>query len=202
MANVFNIGGSGANVQSKTVKSTLSQQKLIPNAGVDGFNPVIVSPMALSALTVRSTNSKQVLTPPTGIDGYNSITVNPAQKQVVTYSGRADATVAAKKLVFPGMGSWKTVEFAYIFSNRIPESPILNEVYQIISWSGNLGLDFLYGGSSNLILKSAPPGYTDNWIHVYLDGSSLIAEIKQDEFSFKTTENNRYGILVVGESSV
>lgn len=202
MANVFNIGGSGANVQSKTVKSTLSQQKLIPNAGVDGFNPVIVSPMALSALTVRSTNSKQVLTPPTGIDGYNSIIVNPIQKQIVTYSIRSDATVAAKKLVFPGMGSWKTIEFAYIYSNGIPESPTPNEVYQVISKSGNATLDFLYGGSSNLIFKSAPYGYTDNWIHVYLDGSSLIAEIKQDEFSFKTTENNHYGIFVVGESSL
>lgn len=202
MANVFNIGGSGANVQSKTVKSTLSQQKLIPNAGVDGFNPVIVSPMALSALTVRSKNSKQVLTPPTGIDGYNSIIVNPVQKQVVTYSSRADATVTAKKLVFPGMGSWKTIEFAYISSNIIPESPTPNEVYQVISQVGNASLDFLYGGSSNLIFKSVPYGYTDNWIHVYLDGSSLIAEIKQDEFSFKTTGSNHYGIFVVGESSL
>lgn len=202
MANVFNIGGSGANVQSKTVKSTLSQQKLIPNAGVDGFNPVIVSPMALSALTVRSTNSKQVLTPPTGVDGYNSIIVNPVQKQIVSYVGISGATVSAKKLIFPGMGSWKTVEFAYISSNRIPESPTPNEVYQIISKSGNASLDFLYGGSSNLIFKGVPYGYTDNWIHVYLDGSSLIAEIKQDEFSFKTTENNSYGIFVVGESSV
>lgn len=202
MANVFNIGGSGANVQSKTVKSTLSQQKLIPNAGVDGFNPVIVSPMALSALTVRSTNSRQVLTPPTGIDGYNSIIVNPVQKQIVSYAGMSGATVSAKKLVFPGMGSWKTVEFAYIRSNIMPESPTLNEVYQVISQAGNTSLEFLYGGSSNLILKSVPYGYTDNWIHVYLDGSSLIAEIKQDEFSFRTTGNNSYSIFVVGESSL
>ncbi len=202
MANVFNIGGSGANVQSKTVKSTLSQQRLTPDAGVDGFNPVIVSPMALSALTVRSTNSRQVLTPPTGIDGYNSIIVNPVQKQIVSYAGRSDATVAAKKLVFPGMGSWKTVEFAYIYSINIPESFTPNEVYQVISQSGNATLDFLYGGSSNLILKSAPYGYTDSWIQVYLDGSSLIAEIKQDEFSFRTAGNNSYGILVIGESSL
>ena len=202
MANVFNIGGSGANVQSKTVKSTLSQQKLVPSAGVDGFNPVIVSPMALSALTVRSTNSRQVLTPPTGIDGYNSIVVNPVQKQVVSYANMSGATVSAKKLVFPGMGSWKTVEFAYIYSIIMPESPTLNEVYQVISQVGNTSLKFLYGGSSNLILKNAPYGYTDNWIHVYLDGSSLIAEIKQDEFSFRTTGNNSYGIFVVGESSL
>lgn len=202
MANVFNIGGFGANVQSKTVKSTLSQQRFTPDDGVDGFNPLIVSPMILSTLTVRSSDSTQSFTPPTGVDGYSSVIVNPTQKQIVSYQNRTGNTVTAKKLVFTGMGSWKTIEFAYIYSNSMPESPVTNEVYQVISRSGNSELTFLYGGSSNLIFKKAPHPYENSWIQVYLDGSSLIAEIKQDEFSFQNLPYETYGILVVGESSL
>lgn len=52
MANVINMGGSGANVQSKTVQSTSVQQLLTPPAGVDGFNPVIVQPVDPSAKVI------------------------------------------------------------------------------------------------------------------------------------------------------
>lgn len=52
MANVINMGGSGANVQSKTVQSTSVQQLLTPPAGVDGFNPVIVQSVDPSAKVI------------------------------------------------------------------------------------------------------------------------------------------------------
>lgn len=70
MANVINIGGSGANVQSKTVQSTSVQQLLTPPAGVDGFNPVIVQPVdpgakVIYAEAVTPTSTTQMVVPNT-----------------------------------------------------------------------------------------------------------------------------------------
>lgn len=70
MANVINMGGSGANVQSKTVQSTTVQQTLTPPAGVDGFNPVIVQPVGpgakvIYAAAVTPTNPSQMIVPNT-----------------------------------------------------------------------------------------------------------------------------------------
>lgn len=78
MANVINMGGGGANVQSKTVKSTTAKQTLTPPSGVDGFSPVIVSPMVLQEKTVTLSTSQQVLTPPSGVDGFSKVTVPAA----------------------------------------------------------------------------------------------------------------------------
>ena len=78
MANVINMGGGGANVQSKTVKSTTSKQTLTPPSGVDGFSPVIVSPMVLQEKTVTLSTAQQVLTPPSGVDGFSKVTVPAA----------------------------------------------------------------------------------------------------------------------------
>lgn len=78
MANVINMGGGGANVQSKTVKSTTAKQTLTPPSGVDGFSPVIVSPMVLQEKVVTLSTSQQVLTPPSGVDGFSKVTVPAA----------------------------------------------------------------------------------------------------------------------------
>ena len=70
MANVINMGGSGANVQSKTVQSASVQQLLTPPAGVDGFNPVIVQPVdpgakVIYAAAVTPTSTSQMVVPNT-----------------------------------------------------------------------------------------------------------------------------------------
>lgn len=70
MSNVINMGGSGANVQSKTVKSTATQQTITPPAGVDGFNPVIVQAVepgakVLYAEGVTATSGTQLSVPNT-----------------------------------------------------------------------------------------------------------------------------------------
>ena len=96
MANVINMGGGGANVQSKTVKSTTAKQTLTPPSGVDGFSPVIVSPMVLQEKTVTLSTSQQVLKPPSGVDGFSKVTVPAA-----TYGGGLyyDTSVAANTKV-------------------------------------------------------------------------------------------------------
>lgn len=70
MANVINMGGSGSNVQSKTVRSTTVQQTLTPPSGVDGFNPVIVQPVdpgakVIYAGAVTPTSTTQMIVPNT-----------------------------------------------------------------------------------------------------------------------------------------
>ena len=70
MSNVINMGGSGANVQSKTVKSTATQQTITPPAGVDGFNPVIVQAVepgakVIYAEAVTPTSTTQMVVPNT-----------------------------------------------------------------------------------------------------------------------------------------
>ena len=75
MANVINMGGSGANIKSKTVKSSQTQQTITPPNGVDGFNPVIVSPFTLQSKTVTPSTSQQVVRPDTGKDGLSQVTV-------------------------------------------------------------------------------------------------------------------------------
>lgn len=70
MANVINMCGGGANVQSKTVQSTSVQQLLTPPAGVDGFSPVIVQPVdpgakVIYAEAVTPTSTTQIVVPNT-----------------------------------------------------------------------------------------------------------------------------------------
>ena len=81
MANVINMGGSGANIESKTVKSSQTQQTIAPPDGVDGFNPVIVNPFTLQSKTVSPSISQQIVKPDTGKDGLSQVTVNSMKLQ-------------------------------------------------------------------------------------------------------------------------
>lgn len=61
MANVLNMGGGGANVESRTVKSTESTQTITPGDGVDGFNPVIVNPISLTDVYCSPVSTRGVV---------------------------------------------------------------------------------------------------------------------------------------------
>lgn len=97
MANVINMGGSGANIESKTVKSSQTQQTITPPDGVDGFNPVIVSPFTLQSKTVSPSTSQQVVKPDTGKDGLSQVTVNAMKLQSKT----VDAKIAYSPVQAP-----------------------------------------------------------------------------------------------------
>lgn len=75
MANVINMGGSGANTESKTVKSSQTQQTIIPPDGVDGFNPVIVNPFTLQSKSITPGEMPYTIRPDTGYDGLSMVTV-------------------------------------------------------------------------------------------------------------------------------
>lgn len=82
MANVINMCGGGANVQSKTVKSTATQQTITPPAGVDGFNPVIVQAVepgakVIYAEGVTATSGTQLSVPNTeGITSVKAVIIS------------------------------------------------------------------------------------------------------------------------------
>lgn len=75
MANVLNMGGGGANVESKTVKSAKTTQTITPGDGVDGFNPVTVQPIKLASVTVPALGEAKTIVPPTGYDGIEEVVV-------------------------------------------------------------------------------------------------------------------------------
>ena len=130
MANVINMGGGGANVQSKTVKSTTAKQTLTPPSGVDGFSPVVVSPMVLQEKVVTLSTSQQVLTPPSGVDGFSKVTVPAASAykfftDSVTSSGSSSLTIPAHGITtiksisiyrqskISGTSSWDVVSYSF-----------------------------------------------------------------------------------------
>lgn len=131
MANVINMGGGGANVQSKTVKSTTAKQTLTPPSGVDGFSPVIVSPMVLQEKVVTLSTSQQVLTPPSGVDGFSKVTVPAASAYkfftdtVTSSGGSSSLTIPAhgittiksisvyRQLKISGTSSWDVISYSF-----------------------------------------------------------------------------------------
>ena len=203
MANVFNTGGSGANVQSKTVKSTTSQQILTPGAGIDGFNPVIVSPMSLGNITIDPASFVQTITPASGSDGWNKIIVNPAPYLAAYYSGATgNSTLTNKSLVFTDIGSWKELYFVYLCSANIPANGVTNEVYQIVEnryKPAAYPLEFLYASSYNM-LELYRPSNPNSWMRVYLSsGTNLVVTIQAEDLVFRTASGNSYNVFLAGK---
>ncbi len=91
MANVLNMSGGGKDpvVQSKSVKSTTSQQTVTAPSGVDGYNPITVEPIKLQkkygSPIIDSTVYRQVL-PDSGYDGLSEVLIAPVTLQEKTVS--------------------------------------------------------------------------------------------------------------------
>nr|DAP47274.1 MAG TPA: hypothetical protein [Caudoviricetes sp.] len=151
MANVINMGGGGANVQSKTVKSTTAKQTLTPPSGVDGFSPVIVSPMVLQEKVVTLSTSQQVLAPPSGVDGFSKVTV-PAASNVKSEAGSVTGT-SSTSLSFSISAAIADIESISLFcgdSMPEPATTIRAIIWQkAINWDlGYKGVAF-YGASDS-----------------------------------------------------
>lgn len=151
MTNVINMGGGGANVQSKTVKSTTAKQTLTPPSGVDGFSPVIVSPMVLQEKTVTLSTSQQVLTPPSGVDGFSKVTV-PAANNVKSEAGSVTATQSTTLNIPLSTGMTSLDEVSLFYENDVPENTIRAVIWQKeINWDlGYNGVAF-YGANGNIL---------------------------------------------------
>lgn len=82
-------GGKAPVVQSKSVKSTTSQQTITAPSGVDGYNPITVEPIKLQkkygSPNTDSTYYKSVF-PDSGYDGLSEVSIAPVPLQEKTVS--------------------------------------------------------------------------------------------------------------------
>lgn len=92
-------GGGSAKLQSKTVKSTTSQQTVSPDSGYDGFSSVTVSPIKLQAKSVSPLTTSAKVRPDAGYDGLSQVTVNKMDLVSKTVTPTNE-----KQTVLPGAG--------------------------------------------------------------------------------------------------
>lgn len=92
-------GGGSAKLQSKTVKSTTSQQTVSPDSGYDGFSSVTVSPIKLQAKSVSPLTTSAKVFPDAGYDGLSQVTVNKMDLVSKTVTPTNE-----KQTVLPGAG--------------------------------------------------------------------------------------------------
>lgn len=82
-------GGKAPVIQSKSVKSTTSQQTVTAPSGVDGYNPITVEPIKLQEKYVvpdTDTSYYKDVVPDSGYDGLSKVWVSPVTLQEKTAS--------------------------------------------------------------------------------------------------------------------
>lgn len=84
MSNVINMSGGAADLQSKTVNPSTSQQVVRPDTGKDGLSQVTVNAMKLQSKTVSPSTSQQTVKPDSSYNGLSQVTVNGAALQSKT----------------------------------------------------------------------------------------------------------------------
>ena len=77
LTGTINIGAAPV-LDSVTVKSTTQSQTVLPSEGIDGFNSVTVSPIALQSKNVTPGAAAITVTPDNGYDGLSAVNVAAA----------------------------------------------------------------------------------------------------------------------------
>lgn len=191
MANVINMGGGGANVQSKTVKSTTAKQTLTPPSGVDGFSPVIISPMVLQEKTVSLSTSQQVLTPPSGVDGFSKITI-PGENRVRYTYGYANVLSVSNTIAISSL----SVSFSELLSVMVVYDwgLVADGQVQAVVWGRDVtwqseyhGLAFCGVSSSSTIVP----------VYCTLENGNIYITLASSSLVFKAQTDYRYVICGV-----
>lgn len=122
-------------LDSVTVKSTGVSQTITPEAGVDGYNSITVSPVVLEAATVKSTGVSQTITPEAGTDGFSSITVSPMSLQAKSVTPGACAITVTPDSGYDGLSSVSVgaasggdfgLNFSISFNSPVPENMFMD----------------------------------------------------------------------------
>lgn len=81
MSNVINMSGGAADLQSKTVDPSTSQQVVKPDTGKDGLSQVTVNAVKLQSKTVNPSGVQQVITADNTYTGLQKVTITSAALQ-------------------------------------------------------------------------------------------------------------------------
>ena len=84
MSNVINMSGGAADLQSKTVNPSTSQQVVRPDTGKDGLSQVTVNAMKLQSKTVSPSTSQQIIRPDSNYNGLSQVTIDGVALQAKT----------------------------------------------------------------------------------------------------------------------
>jgi hypothetical protein len=110
-------GGSQPVLEGVTVKSTAQSQTVLPSEGVDGFDSVTVSPIALQSKSVTPGSSAQTVTPDSGYDGLSSVTVGAASGGDCVLDFSVSWQGVIEQSMFMGMTDITSVIFKVNHSN-------------------------------------------------------------------------------------
>lgn len=107
MSNVINMSGGAADLQSKTVNPSTSQQVVKPDTGKDGLSQVTVNAMKLQSKSNTPEFLPTTYSPSSGYDGLSSVTVGKPTSLVAE-------NIAVGKSIFGVAGTAKTVYKVYL----------------------------------------------------------------------------------------
>lgn len=179
MSNVINMSGGAADLQSKTVNPSTSQQVVRPDTGKDGLSQVTVNAMKLqSNKVIGATNQIQTIKPDSGYDGFSQITVDKMSLQ--------------EKTIYP---SWNTQHIYpdgayYGFSGVTVEKILKAYAYIVIPFTGN--------GSKTMTIENIPLEFgigTSDYVHLPTVRCAVVSatQVSADGLVFSTLVNDTTG---------
>lgn len=158
------VGGS-AKLQSKTVKSTTSQQTVSPDSGYDGFSSVTVSPIKLQAKSVSPLTTSTKVFPDASYDGLSQVTVNKMDLVSKTVTPTNE-----KQTVQPGAGY---DGLSSVVVNAAPlETKNITQTGTFTPSSGKVGFSQVTVNDSNLVAANIKKGVSIFGVTGALDSGS------------------------------
>lgn len=205
MSNVINMSGGAADLQSKTVNPSTSQQVVRPDTGKDGLSQVTVNAMKLQNKSITPSTLPVSYFPDSGYDGLSKLTVGKPTSLVAE-------NIAVGKSIFGVNGTFVGNYYCkklsmYLnqngFSVNLPElSSNISDVLFCVCYSTN-GI-VLWSGAQIMALMQTYPieGYAPEVIYdpsrgsVYLmvdGGTQLLNSISGNTITFTLTSTSPGG---------
>lgn len=164
-------GGGSAKLQSKTVKSTTSQQTVSPDSGYDGFSSVTVSPIKLQAKSVSPLTTSAKVFPDTGYDGLSQVTVNK-----IDLVSKTVTPTNEKQTVLPGAGY---DGLSSVVVNAAPlETKNITQTGTFTPSSGKVGFSQVTVNDSNLVAANIKKGVSIFGVTGALDSGGISGLVK------------------------